>query len=280
MNSLFGQSTEEKGGFPTPPLAAADGELGIHFLDVGQGDSVLLTCDDANVLIDTGDIDKEATQYIIDYLKALNIRKIDYLILTHPDADHIGGAPDVISAFEIGTIIMPDFAKTTAIFNRTLDAIEESGAECIFGKAGQVYTEGALQMRLLAPISDKYSDANDYSVAMRVLFGDTAILLTGDAEKTSEREMIDKYAASEFKADLMKAGHHGSNTSNSEDLLRATDPEWIVVSCGEGNSYGHPHAEFMERVNSLGITVYRTDIEGTIVFVSDGETITKVESND
>ena len=92
--------------------------------------------------------------------------------------------------------------------------------------------------------------------------------------------MIDKYAASEFKADLMKAGHHGSNTSNSEDLLRATDPEWIVVSCGEGNSYGHPHAEFMERVNSLGITVYRTDIEGTIVFVSDGETITKVESND
>ena len=311
MNSLFGQNDDEEdqgnggnggngGGIiskpektdaptgestlaPTEeesvPSAPADGELRIHFLDVGQGDAILLTSDDATILIDTGDIKKAATQYIVDYLNSLNITRLDYLILTHPDADHIGGAPTILSTFEIGTVIMPDHAKTTAIFNRTLDAIEASGAECIFGEAGQVYTEGALQMRFLAPNSEKYSDTNDYSIAMRVLYGDTAILLTGDAEKVSEREMVQKYPASEFKADLMKAGHHGSNTSNSEALLRATDPEWIVVSCGEGNKYGHPHAEFLDRVESLGITVYRTDLEGTIVFVSDGQTITKVSNN-
>lgn len=274
------QSTaEQNNGLPAPPAATADGELGIHFLDVGQGDSVLLTCNDATVLIDTGDTKKAATQYIVDYLQALHIEKIDYLILTHPDADHIGGAPTIISTFEIGTVIMPDHAKSTSIFNRTLDAIEESGAECIFGEAGQVYTEGALQMRFLAPNSDKYSDTNDYSIVMRVLYGDTAILLTGDAEKTSEHEMLKKYSSFEFRADLMKAGHHGSNTSNSEDLLRAADPEWIVVSCGEDNKYGHPHAEFLDRAESLGITVYRTDLEGTIVFVSDGRTISKIEQD-
>lgn len=300
MNSLFGQNDQDDGGnsgnsggggvvskpskkteapSEAPPLAPTEGELSVHFLDVGQGDSVLLSCSDATVLIDTGDIKKAATQYIVDYLQGLNITRLDYLILTHPDADHIGGAPTIISTFEISTVIMPDHAKSTAIFERTLDAIEESGAECIFGEADQIYTEGALQMRFLAPNSEKYSDTNDYSIAMRVLYGDTAILLTGDAEKISEREMIQKYPSNEFKADLMKAGHHGSNTSNSEDLLRAADPEWIVVSCGADNKYGHPHAEFLERVESLDITVYRTDLEGTIVFVSDGETITRVEED-
>ena len=297
MNSLFGdddgggsgisgiskpnfspqKNEDEKEKLEAPPIATADGQLGIHFLDVGQGDSVLLTCNDANILIDTGDIDQESTQYIVNYLQALGIKKLDYLILTHPDADHIGGAPTVLSTFEVATVIMPDHAKNTAIFNRTLDAIEESGAECIFGEAGQVYTEGALQMRFLAPNSEKYSDTNDYSIAMRVLYGETAILLTGDAEKTSEHEMIKKYSSFEFKADLMKAGHHGSYTSNSKDLLTAAEPLWIVVSCGSDNKYGHPHTEFLERVESLGIEVCRTDLEGTIVFISDGKNIEKVK---
>lgn len=280
MNSLFGQ-TEEKETLPVSQVVVPnDGELCIYFIDVGQGDSVLLTSEEGSILVDTGDIDEETTGRIIAYLHTLNIERLDYLVLTHPDADHIGGAPEIISQFEIGNIIMPNYSKTTKIFERTMDAIEDAkqkdGTVVHMAKDGDLYTLGeSLEMRLLAPIEDSYEDSNDYSVAMRVMYGKTAILLTGDAEKKSEQQMLKKYAAVEFQADLMKAGHHGSSTSNSEELLRAVDPDYIVISCGENNSYGHPHAEFMERAHSMGITTYRTDHEGTILFVSDGTTISK-----
>ena len=191
-----------------------------------------------------------------------------------------GAAAYILQNIEVKTFVMNGQEKSTQFFTKALDVIEEKGIEAVIAVPGDVFTVGALQLKIFGPQQYLVEDDewNEASLIIHAQYGNRSFLLTGDAEKISESEMIKKYAASEFKADLMKAGHHGSNTSNSEALLRAADPEWIVVSCGEGNKYGHPHAEFLTRAESLGITVYRTDLEGTIVFVSDGKVIKKSDS--
>ncbi len=269
FDSWFGEDSAET-GIPVP-----EGDtLRIHFLDVGQADCTLLTTGKEHILVDTGYVNKGVTEYIVSYLKGMGIERLDYLVLTHPDADHIGGAPEILENFDVSHVLMPDCTKTTSIFERTVAALENSDAEVLMAESGTVYTLGSIKMKLLAPNAKSYDDTNDYSIAMRVLYGDTAILLTGDAERQSEREMLDTYSRGEFSADLMKAGHHGSSTSNSEALLSAASPDFIVISCGADNKYGHPHDEAMARFEALGVPIYRTDVHGTVVFVSDGDTLT------
>ncbi len=273
FDSWFGDDTVET-GIPVP-----DGDtLQIHFLNVGQADCTLLTTGKEHILVDTGYVNKAVTEYIISYLKGMGIKQLDYLVLTHPDADHIGGAPEILETFDVQRVLMPDCTKTTSIFERTVAALENSDAEVLMAESGTVYTLGSIKMKLLAPNAESYKDTNDYSIAMRVLYGDTAILLTGDAERQSEREMLDTYSRGEFASNLMKAGHHGSSTSNAEALLSAASPDFIVISCGEDNQYGHPHDEAMARFEALGVPIYRTDVHGTVVFVSDGETLEFLQS--
>ncbi len=256
---------------PAPPPVS--GSLEITFLDVGQADCVLLRSENHTLLIDTGYKKNAVTDKIIDHLTGLGIATIDYLVLTHPHADHIGGAPDIINAFTITNCLMPDAVATTKIFEDTLTALEEREVNVIEAVAGNRIELSDMVLEILAPRSKEYTEINDYSIVLRVLFGETALMLTGDAELLSEGEMIESFGEDALKADLLKVGHHGSTTSSGGAFLSAVDPDFAVISVGEGNSYGHPHDEIVERLSEAEIETYRTDLHGTIVFTSDGETL-------
>ncbi len=257
----------------TPP-PAAEGILEITFLDVGQADCILLRSEESTVLVDTGYKKNAVTDKIISHLTGLGITTLDYLVLTHPHADHIGGAPDIINAFTVRNCLMPDAVATTKIFEDTLTALEEREVNVIEAVAGNRITLSDMVLEILAPRAKEYSETNDYSVVLRVLFGSTALMLTGDAELLSEGEMLQSFGSEALKADLLKVGHHGSTTSSGGAFLSAVDPDFAVISCGEDNSYGHPHDEIVERLSEAGITTYRTDLHGTVIFTSDGEEIT------
>ena len=254
--------------------SAPQGELAVHFLDVDQGDAILIIDGNKTMMIDTGDWpNDEYKKYMLDYIKDLGITVIDYLILTHPDADHIGGAPEVINTFEVKNCIMPDCTKTTSVFTRTLTALEDRNVNVLLPIVGDEYTLNEAKIRILAPIGESYKDTNDYSVVFRLQYGERSILFTGDAEQMSESEMVARYKASDLDADVLKVGHHGSRTSTSEAFLQLVDPDYAVISCGVGNSYGHPHDPVIARLNNREIEIYRTDEDGTIVLLTDGKTV-------
>lgn len=259
---------------PSPAPTPTAGELVIHFIDVDQADAILIMDGDKTVMIDTGNWpDDEHKDYMLDYIKDLGVTAIDYLILTHPDADHIGGAPEVINTFEVKNCIMPDCVKTTKVFERTVTALENRNVNVLLPTPGDSYTLNNAALRILAPLSVTYSDTNDYSVVFRLQYGERSILFTGDAEAASEAEMVNRYSAQDLKADVLKVGHHGSRTSSSDAFLALVDPDYAVISCGVDNSYGHPHSAVINRLNGRGIEIYRTDTDGTIILTTDGKTL-------
>ncbi len=246
-----------------------DGELEAHFIDIGQGDSELIMADGAVILIDCGPRDSAdlLTAYLAQYCT-----EIDYLILTHPHEDHIGGAPKVIEQFNVKNVIMTDTTSTSKIYASLLTALENSDAVVHEANLGDVYTLGNIKFKLLGPAGEDY-DLNNSSIIVRVDYGNTSFMYTGDAEKISENASLDKFPASEFKADVLKVGHHGSSTSTGADFLSAVSPSIAVISCENGNSYGHPHRETVQILEQYGITVYRTDCSGSIILISDGESV-------
>lgn len=269
-DATSGSKQDGSSTYPKP-----DGKLEVHVLDVGQGDSILLYTADGCALIDTSYNKNSVSDSIIDYLQELGISKIDLLVLTHPHADHIGGAPEVIEAFEIGKILMPDKATTTNIFDATLDAIEAKNVDVYAPKAGDVYDIGDLHLTVLAPNSESYGDEiNNYSIVLRATFGSSSFMLTGDAEAHSEAEIVGKFSADMLKCDVLKVGHHGSTTSSSTQFLDAVSPRYAVISCGEDNSYGHPHAETISKLEARGIQYFVTYEYGAVVFETDGENLT------
>lgn len=264
------------GGGYQPPETNVEGSLEVHFIDVGQADSILVRSESANMLIDTGDLDDDCTASIISYLEGFGITKLDYLVLTHPDADHIGGAPEIINGFTVVNCIMPNAEKSTKIFESTVNALEEKQVNVIEAVADYEFKVGEAQCRILAPINE-YDDVNDMSAVIQLYFGEKSILFTGDAESESEADMIKRYTSADLNADVLKVGHHGSSTSTSQAFLDLVNPEYAVISCGEGNSYGHPHDETIDLLEKNKITYYRTDVSGTIVLVTDGKTLTFTE---
>lgn len=252
-----------------------DGEMQLHVIDVGQGDSTLIMSKDGIVLVDAGP--GSAEDSLVEYLKDVGITTIDYAIFTHPDEDHIGGADVVINNFEVKNVIMPNATKTTKTFEKMIEAIEQSDANVIEATSGASYTLGDIAFRILAPNKASYSATNNYSVVVRLTYGNKTFMLTGDAESESESEILAKYPVSELRADFLKVGHHGSSTSTSTAFLTAVSPSIASISCGEDNKYNHPHRETIEKLQGANIKVYRTDLLGTIVFVCDGNTISVVE---
>ena len=244
--------------------------LEVHYLDVGQGDATLIVCGDGAMLIDAGN--NSWGDDVRDYLEYQGVEDLDYVIGTHPDADHIGGLDVVMEAFDCGTVIMPDYEKETKTYEEVIDVMNQKGLELTLPQVGTVYELGEAAFTIVAPQGDYGDNANDYSVGILLEHGENRFLFTGDAEEDSEADMLN--SGIDLSADVFKAAHHGSRTANTEAFLERVDPGYVVISCGEGNSYGHPHAEVLNRLREMGIKVFRTDEEGTITATSDGSSIT------
>ena len=253
---------------PADGGSAQTDALRIYFLDIGQGDCTILTQGDHAMLIDAGDNDKgTAVQSYLDYL---GIEDLDYAVLTHPDADHIGGADVVLYKFDCDTILMPDAPTDTRTYDDVIQAMNAKGESAVHPDPGDVYEFGDASFTILAPVQS-YDDNNDNSIVLRLDHGENSFLFTGDAESQAEADIL--ASGADVDADVLKAGHHGSSTSTSDAFLSAVSPDYTVISCGEGNSYGHPHAETLNKLRQNGITVFRTDEQGTIIAESDGREI-------
>lgn len=246
-----------------------DGKLKVSYIDVGQGDAIFMELPNGkSMLIDAGN--PSDGSIVVSYIKHEGVSKIDYLVATHPHSDHIGGLPQVISTFDIGSIYMSKVSTTTKVFENLLTSIENKGLKINTAKAGvNILHEGNLRVDILAPVSASYSDLNNYSVVVKVVYGASSFLFMGDAEKLSENQIT-----ADVNADVLKVGHHGSEYSSGKSFIDAVSPEISVISVGAGNQYGHPYSGTLNTLLGAGSKVYRTDLDGTIVFVSDGTKIT------
>ncbi|MDE5854794.1 MAG: MBL fold metallo-hydrolase [Ruminococcus sp.] len=254
-----------------------ESELQVHYIDVGQGDCILIESGDDTLLIDCGEIGKGDT--VKAYLDSEGISQLDYVIGTHPHSDHMGCMDKIVEYYEIGELIMPHLddsdIPTTKYFERFIDATENKGLEITEAELGRIFNIGDAQCEIIAPCSDDYSNANNYSVGIIMHHGENSFIFTGDAEKSAEKEMID--SGKLIDIDVYKAGHHGSDTSSSEEFLEIIKPDIAVISCGEGNSYGHPCDITLENLSKYTDKVYRTDLSGTIVITSDGSELSVEE---
>ena len=247
--------------------------LEVIYFDVGQADSILLKTSNHAMLIDAGNTGQD--KLMLDYLSEYSVTKLDYLVATHPHADHIGAMASVVKAMDsIGEIIMPDKPHTTSTYKNLIKAIDEKNIPIKIAEVGQVFNMGEANIQVLAPKDVSGNDLNEVSVVLRVTFGETVFLFTGDAGTKSESTQL--VSELTLKADVLKVGHHGSRTSTTQKYIDAVNPKYAVISCGTDNTYGHPHSESMARLNAKGIAIYRTDEKGTIIFVSDGKTISIV----
>ncbi|MBQ7779314.1 MAG: MBL fold metallo-hydrolase [Clostridia bacterium] len=252
-------------------ITVPDGDMAVHFLDVGQGDcSLIVMPNGRTVLIDASV--KDEGKNILEYLSYQKVTHIDYFILTHPHADHIGGAREVIETLSVGKVVMTDIETDTATFENLLLAIDKKNIPVHIAKVGDIIKLDNANMKVLGP-AEKTDDLNNMSIVLRLDYGKTSFLFTGDAEEPSEKDMLEKFSPNEFRADVIKIGHHGAKTSSSLDFITAVSPQYAVISCGKDNSYGHPHTETINTLNKLGIKYYRTDEVGNLVFSSDGEKV-------
>ena len=253
----------------TPNMDNADSQLSdvmmVHFIDVGQADSIFIELANKDtMLIDAGRGSDGGK--VVNYIQNLNHKDIDYVIATHPHDDHIGGMEIVLRSFDVGRMYMPKQAHTTRAFENMLNAIEDENIELYTAKAGiNILTCGNIKIDILAPISEIHSNLNNCSAIVRIIYGQTVMLFTGDAEREIENQLLNE----DIDADVLKVGHHGAGTSSSASFIQSVTPEVAVISCGAGNSYGHPHEETIVTLNQVGANVYRTDEEGTIVITAD-----------
>jgi len=253
-----------------PEQTTAAGSVTVHFIDVGQADSILVQQGGDTLLIDAGN--NEDGDSVVAYIKALGIQDLDYIIGTHPHEDHIGGLDTVIKAFTVGKVILPDAIANTETFEDVLLAIKDKGLKISKAVPGTHYLLGQAGLDILGPVLSSDDELNHVSVVSKVSFGHTAFLFTGDAEKDDEEAMISQ--GYDLDADVLKVGHHGSGSSTCAALLLAVSPLYAVISVGQDNTYGHPAAETLARLTDAGTAVYRTDLAGTIIAVSDGKQIT------
>ncbi len=249
-------------------------EFAVHFIDVGQGDSALIISGDKTMLIDAGEID--CGFKVTSYLAEKGVDSLDYIIATHPHSDHIGGLADVINTVKTDTVIVPHVSDeetpTTQVYLDFLNAMDVNGCKLKEAVVGEVIDLGMSEMKILGPVTDEYDNLNDFSVVSQLTYGTVDFLFTGDAESPPENDILEAGLLEDIE--VLKAGHHGSSTSSNKKFLKAVQPDYVVISCGEGNSYGHPNEKAMQRLGEYTDKIYRTDLQGSIVFKSDGTEIT------
>jgi competence protein ComEC len=253
-----------------PIKAENSGNLKVHFINVGDADCMLIQQGDKSMLIDAGDNLDEDT--IMQYLISKGIKKLDIVLGSHVDEDHIGSMDAVINSFEIEKIYMPGSNSKTKHLEDVMNAANKKNLQITVPVSGETFKLGDADCTILAPIFSGYEKENNYSIVIKLKYGKTSFLFTGDAEALSEVEMIKRCL--DLSADVLKLGHHGSIRSTSDEFLEKVNPQYAVISVGRSNHYRHPHKRTMEKLKKKGIKVYRTDENGTITAVSDGESIT------
>ncbi len=262
------------GGADTSAAPNSESKLIVHFLDVGQGDSIFIELPNGKtMLVDAGE--NYHGQGIIDYVQTIGYHKLDYVVATHPHEDHIGSMPYIVRNFEIGSIYMPDVTANTATFESLLKAIKAKGLRVKNGRTGvHIIKDSELTADIIAPDKPDESNLNNSSIVLLLTFGNVSYLLTGDAE-TKELNAI----RADMHATVLKAGHHGSKTSTTQTLLKKISPSVTVISCGKNNDYGHPHAEVLKMLKSVNSSVYRTDRDQTVIVATDGSSLTVSTGN-
>lgn len=245
-----------------------NGELKVHYIDVGQADSILIQQGNNSMLIDAGN--NADSELVKSYIQKQGITSLQYVIGTHPHEDHIGGLDYVINSFKIGNVFMPKKTATTRTFEDVLNAVKNKGLKITQPSIGQSFNLGEAKFTILAP-NQIYDNANDCSIVVKLTYGSNSFLFTGDAEGTSEMSMVN--SGSNISADVLKVGHHGSKTSTVTNFLNKVNPKYAVVSVGKGNKYKHPSQGVMDRLKSKNVKVYRTDENGTIIATSNGKDI-------
>lgn len=248
-----------------------DSKLMISYMDVGQGDAAYIKVNGNDILIDAGP--RSNSKELLEQLKAKNIDDFELVIATHPHEDHIGGMVDVFKEYEVKAFYSPKITHTTKTYENLVKAVKDEGLKTKELKGGMVIDlgEGA-KFEVFTPQKSEYEELNDYSPIMKLSFGDTSYLFTGDAEKLAEEEALAKYKTS-LDSDVIKFGHHGSSSSSSNAFIEAVSPKYGIISCAKDNKYGHPHIETLDIIKKYNIKTFRTDTDGEIILTSDGKSI-------
>lgn len=244
--------------------------LYVHYIDVGQGDSELICCGGEYMLIDAGE--PSAADAVLDYLNERGIEKLEYVVCSHAHADHCGGLDAVVENFEVGTVFTSPYAGSTPSYEIFTEAVEKNDLELTVPTLGESFSLGEARFEFIGPL-EEYDNLNDDSLVMRLEYGDTSFLFTGDMTSKAERDLLEDGA--NVKCDVLKVGHHGSSGSSSYRFLYEAQPKIAVISCEAGNSYGHPHEETLSRLSDADAEIYRTDLDGSIVIFSNGMEVTR-----
>lgn len=254
--------------FTSEPAPATGSGLTVHFLDVGQADCTLLECDGEYMLIDGGNVDDG--QFVVTYLQEQGVEELSHVVCTHAHEDHVGGLASVLAVFPTGAVLSPTTTHSSRCFDDFMYYADQQRIAVTIPTPGDTFTLGQAEVTVLGPVKT-YPDPNNTSIVLRVEYGTTSFLFTGDMETLAENDMLDNGAY--VRADVLKAGHHGSSTSTGYRFLYEVNPTYTVISCGIDNSYGHPHDEVVSRFHDAGVPMFRTDELGTVVAFSDGAEI-------
>lgn len=256
---------------PLVPAETTGKTLTVQFIDVGQADCALLECDGEFMLIDGGN--RDDSQLVVSFLEQQGVKELAAVVCTHAHEDHVGGLPAVLAVYPTKAVYAPTKTYSSKIFDKFVYYTDQQGLEITIPAPGDRFSLGQAEVTVLGPVKS-YPDANNTSIVLRVEFGRTSFLFTGDMEKEAEGDMLDYWEGKlNWNTDVLKVGHHGSDTSTGYRFLNEVSPGQAVISVGTGNTYGHPHAEPLSRLHQAQAAIFRTDELGTVQAVSDGEGI-------
>ena len=253
---------------PEESTVPAGEMLTIHCIDVGQADAILLECDGEFMIIDGGN--RDDGQLVVTYLQDMGVEELEAVVCTHAHEDHVGGLPSVLAVYPTKVVYAPTKTYSSRIFDDFLYYTDQQRLEVTIPSPGDAWNLGSAQITVLGPVKS-YAETNDTSIVLKVVYGETSFLFTGDMEKEAENDMMDYWNNDAmFRVDVLKVGHHGSDTSSGYRFLNAVMPDYGIISVGDDNSYGHPHKEPMQRLKQAGVTTFRTDLLGHVILQSDG----------
>lgn len=270
VSTLQEEQTGQETGADSPEEQTGQDTLTVHFIDVGHGDAALITCGQHAMLVDCGKNIKG--RMVSDYVREQGVDRLDYLILTHPDNDHIGGAPVILEDFPIEKILVSSYAKESSEYELLKSTLEQNNLETRVPVPGEEYTLGEAVFTILGPV-EVFEDSNNSSIVFRLDFGERSFLFAGDQEKKAEKALLNQMEVN-LQADVLKVGHHGKNDACGKKFLAAVDPEYAVISCGPDEGDIEPEEKLLERLYDSETTVLRTDEQGTIIVVCDKENLT------